>query len=259
MNKKPKILLINDDGIEAPGLRHLWEALIDFADLSIVAPSSEKSGVGMGITIREPIHIKQVNWEGDTAAWKVSGTPADCVRMSLSIILDSPPDLIVSGVNRGANSGRNILYSGTIGGVIEGVLRNVPGIAFSCVDFLNPDYKQCQHLIQPIVSHILQYPLPKGTILNVNFPETAELKGLKLARHGLGFWIEDPDKRTHPEGHSYFWHGGKWFDHEEDEESDVYLLRQGFATAVPIHVHELTDLKMFRERKEHFENAFKSY
>ena len=257
MNKKPRILLINDDGIEAPGLLHLWEALVDVADLSIVAPSSEKSGAGMAITIREPIHIQQVRWEKGTPAWKVTGTPADCVRMSLSVLLDSPPDLIVSGINRGANSGRNILYSGTIGGVIEGVLRNVPGIAFSCVDFTNPDYKKAQPLIYPLVKHFLEHPMPKGTLLNVNFPDTKEIHGIRLARHGMGFWIEDPDRRVHPEGHSYFWHGGKWFEHVEDEESDVHLLRKGFATAVPLHINELTDLKMFQERKAHFNALFK--
>lgn len=257
MLKKPRILLINDDGIEAPGLRHLWEALVDVADLSIVAPSSEKSGAGMAITLRDPIHIQQVRWEKGTPAWKVTGTPADCVRMSLSVLLESPPDLIVSGINRGANSGRNILYSGTIGGVIEGVLRSVPGIAFSCVDFANPDYKKAQPLIYPLVKHFLEHPMPKGTLLNVNFPDTQEIQGIRLARHGMGFWIEDPDRREHPEGHSYFWHGGKWFEHDEDEESDVHLLRQGFATAVPLHVNELTDLKMFQERKTHFNSLFK--
>ncbi len=256
MNKKPKILLINDDGIEAPGLYHLWEALNEFADLSIVAPNSEKSGVGMGITIREPIQIQQVRWEKKTPAWKVTGTPADCVRMSLSVLLDSPPDLIVSGINRGANSGRSIFYSGTIGGVIEGVLRNVPGIAFSCVDFINPDYKKPQPLICLLVKHFIEHPLPRGTLINVNFPDTKELLGIRLAKHGMGFWIEDFDRRIHPEGHSYFWHGGKWFEHEEDEESDVNLLRQGFATAVPLRVNELTDFKMLQERKMHFNSLF---
>jgi len=256
MTKTPKILIINDDGIDAPGLHHLWEALVDTADLYIVAPSSEKSGVGMGITIREPIHIHPVLWKKETPAWKISGTPADCVRMSLSVLLDSPPDLIVSGINRGANSGRNILYSGTIGGVIEGVMRNVPGIAFSCVDFSKPNYKKAQPLVSPIVKHLLEHPLPKGTILNVNFPDTEEIHGIRLARQGLGFWIEEPEKRLHPEGHSYFWHGGKWFEHEEDAEGDVHLLRQGFATAVPLHVSELTDLQVYQARKAAFDEAF---
>ncbi len=255
-NVKPKILLINDDGIEAPGLKHLWEALVDVAEVTIVAPKSEKSGVGMGITIRDPIHIEPVRWEKDTAAWRVSGTPADCVRMSLSVILDFKPDLIVSGINCGANSGRNIFYSGTIGGVIEGVLRNVPGIAFSCVDFVKPNYKLAQPLIYPLVKHFLEHPMPKGTMINVNFPETDTIQGIRLVKHGKGFWIEDPDKRTHPEGHSYFWHGGKWFEHEEDAESDVYLLKQGFATAVPLQVSELTDLNVLQQRQTQFNQIF---
>ncbi len=256
MHKKPKILVTNDDGIMAPGLKHLWEALVDVADLYIVAPATEKSGVGLAITIRDPIQVQPVEWEKGTKAWKVTGTPADCVRMGMSVILDSPPDLIVSGINRGSNSGRNVLYSGTIGGVIEGALRNVPGIAFSCVDFMNPDYKKTLHLIAPLVKHMIDHPLPKGTLLNVNFPDTEEILGLKMARQGRGFWIEDPDARVHPEGHSYYWLGGKWHEHEEDEESDVHLLRQGFAAAVPIHISELTDLAHFHERKERFNNHF---
>ncbi|MBI2812354.1 MAG: 5'/3'-nucleotidase SurE [Candidatus Melainabacteria bacterium] len=256
MDMKPKILIINDDGIEAPGLRNLWEALEGVGDLYIVAPTTEKSGVGLSITIRDPIMIKKVDWGNNTPAWKGSGTPADCVRMSLSVLLDFKPDLIVSGINRGANSGRNIFYSGTIGGVMEGALRNVPGIAFSCVDFVNPDYKLTQPLIAPIVQHILENPLPNGTILNVNFPATKEILGLKLARQGKGFWIEDPDHRIHPEGHSYYWLGGKWWEMDEEEDSDVHLLKQGYAAAVPLHISELTDFKLFDERKEIFNASF---
>jgi 5'-nucleotidase len=255
MQKKPKILITNDDGIMAPGLKCLWESIVDIADVYIVAPATEQSGVGLAITIHTPIQILPVKWERETTAWKVTGTPADCVRVGLSVLLDSPPDLIVSGINRGANSGRNVLYSGTIGGVIEGTLRNVPGIAFSCVDFVNPDYKKASPLIVPLVKHVLEHPLPKGTLLNVNFPDTAEILGVRLARQGRGFWIEDPDKRLNPEGKPYYWLGGKWHEHEEHEESDVHLLKQGYASAVPIHISELTDLTHFHERREHFDSA----
>jgi 5'-nucleotidase len=256
MEKKLKILITNDDGIDAPGLRFLWEALVDVADLYIIAPATEKSGVGLAITIRDPIHIQPSEWDRGTKAWKITGTPADCVRMGISVILNFVPDLIVSGINRGANSGRNVLYSGTIGGVIEGVLRNLPGIAFSCVNFMNPDYKKVQPFIYPLVKHLVEKPLPYGTLLNVNFPDVDKIRGLKLARQGKGYWIEDPAHRLHPEGHSYFWHGGKWDEHDEDEESDVHLLKEGFATAVPIHISELTDLKLFHERKSHFNDFF---
>ncbi len=256
MKKKPKILVTNDDGIMAPGLKYLWEALVDVAELYIVAPMIEQSGVGAAITLRDPIQILPVPWDKETPAWKVTGTPADCVRMGINVILDSPPDLIVSGINRGANSGRNVLYSGTIGGVIEGILRNIPGIAFSCVDYTNPDYKKAIHLITPLVMHMIEHPLPKGTLLNVNFPETKEILGIKMARQGRGYWIEDLDKRVHPEGHPYYWLGGKWHEHDEHEDSDVHLLKTGYAAAVPIHVSELTDLDHFHDRKDHFNKFF---
>ena len=256
MSIKPKILITNDDGIEAEGLKYLWETLVDAAEVYIIAPMSEKSGAGLSITLQNPILIQTVPWEKGTKAWKINGTPADCVRMAMSVILDSPPDLIVSGINRGSNSGRNVLYSGTIGGVIEGALRNVPGIAFSCVDFAAPDYKKVQPLIYPLVKHLLEHPLSQGTVLNVNFPDKQEIRGVKLARQGRGYWIEDPEHRVHPEGHSYFWHGGKWDEHDEHEESDVHLLKQGYAAAVPIHVNELTDLKLYHERRSHFDELF---
>ncbi len=256
MTHKPRILLTNDDGISAPGLRHLWEALTDFADVTIVAPASEKSGAGLGITIHSPLILQDVKWERGTSAWKVTGTPADCIRMGLSVVLKETPDLIVSGINRGANSGRSVLYSGTVGGVIEGILRNVPGIAFSCVDFANPDYQITQQHITPIVKHLLNNPLPKGTLLNVNFPNTPEIKGIKMARQGMGYWTENPQERVHPEGHSYYWLGGKWKDHDEHEDSDVALLQQGYATAVPIHASELTDHVFLEKSKADFDRLF---
>lgn len=256
MTRKPRILLTNDDGISARGLKYLWEALAEIADLSIIAPATEKSAVGLSITIRKPLQIQPVQWDNGTPAWKINGTPADCVRLGISVILKERPDLIVSGINRGSNSGRNVLYSGTIGGVIEGTLRNVPGIALSCADFENPDYSLTLPHIPMLVQHVLANPLPRGTLLNVNFPLTSTIKGIKMARQGKGYWIEDPSERKHPEGHSYYWLGGKWHEHEEHEESDVYMLNEGYGAAVPIHVDEMTDIELFRSRKEHFDNHF---
>ena len=258
MNRKPNILLTNDDGISAPGLKHLWESLHEIANLSIIAPAIEQSGVGLGITIRKPLLIQPVEWPNDTPAWRVTGTPADCVRMGVSVILKHKPDLIVSGINRGSNSGRNVLYSGTVGGVIEGILRHVPGIAFSCSDPINPDYQPTQPHVRTLVQHLLAHPMPMGTFLNVNFPSTPTIKGVKMARQGLGYWIENPEERLHPEGHSYYWLGGQWHEHEEHPESDVSLLNAGYAAAVPIHVHELTDLHLFESRKNDFNDHFSS-
>lgn len=252
---KPRILVVNDDGIEAPGLRHLWLALADVAELSIVAPAVEQSGVGAALTLRAPLHIESVKWERNTPAWKVTGTPADCVRLALSVILDKPPDLVVSGINRGSNSGRNLLYSGTVGGVIEGVLRNLPGIAFSSEDFRNPRYEVAQKHVLSIVQYLLSHPLPRGSFLNVTFP-SHEIKGFRLARQGRGFWMEDIAARLDPEGKPYYWLGGKWNHHEEEADSDVSLIKEGYLTAVPIHINELTDHHALQSRREAFEQLF---
>jgi len=258
MQEKPKILITNDDGIDAPGLWHLWHALKDKAELYIVAPSTQKSGVGLSLTLHKPITINPVKWEDSTSAWKVSGTPADCIRFGLRIVLDHKPDLIVSGINQGSNAGRNVLYSGTIGGVTEGALRGIPGIAFSSVEFDNPRYELIEPHILPIVEHFLEHPLSSGTILNVNFPTAFDsFKGMRLARQGRGLWVEDPDERIHPNGDPYYWHGGIWSHHDEHEESDVALLSEGYVTAVPIHVDEMTDHSFLEMRKSHFEDYFK--
>ncbi|NGX46434.1 MAG: 5'-nucleotidase SurE [Chlamydiae bacterium] len=253
MSIKPIILLTNDDGIEALGLWHLWHALHEIAELFIVAPTQERSGASLGLTLHRPLTIHPVKWEGETSAWKISGTPADCVRFGLRLLLNKKPDLIVSGINRGSNAGRNVLHSGTIGGVIEGALKGFPGIAFSCEDFDEPDYKNAEPYIGPIVQHILEHTLTPGTILNVNFPHHGEaIKGLRLARQGRGLWVEDPDERLHPGGNPYFWHGGRWDTHEEHEESDVALLQQGYIAAVPIQVDQLTDHNFLELRRTLF-------
>lgn len=255
MDSKPNILITNDDGIHAPGIRHLWNALKDLANISIIAPVQEQSAVGVGITIRHPLHIHQVTWPESTKAWSVTGTPADCVKLAMSVILDKKPHLIVSGVNRGSNAGRNILYSGTVGSVIEGLFQDIPGIAFSCLDFFDTNYQKIEKYIPRIVNYVLKHPLPTGTLLNVNFPEGKhEIQGVKLARQGKEMWVEDPHKRSHPlENHSYYWLGAKLRQFEEHEDSDIAWLSKGYVTAVPVHVNELTDLLHLNSVKDHFE------
>ncbi|MCX6990299.1 MAG: 5'/3'-nucleotidase SurE [Chlamydiae bacterium] len=255
MLKKPRILITNDDSIHAPGIRHLWNALKDTCDLTIVAPATEKSGVGMCLTLWDPIHIHKVDWHTDTPAWKITGTPADCVRLATSKILTNPPDLIVSGINRGSNAGRTLLYSGTVAGIIEGVMRNIPGIAFSCHNYENPGYENFEKHIFPLVKYVLNHPLPKGCFLNVTFPSSGEVKGIKMTRQGMGIYKEDPDHRTHPDGYSYYWMGGKWESHPEHEDSDVTAIDNGFIAAAPIYVHELTHHEFMAERREHFESS----
>ncbi|HEX2582692.1 MAG TPA: 5'/3'-nucleotidase SurE [Chlamydiales bacterium] len=250
MNKRPFLLITNDDGISANGLRHLWESVRHFADVAIVAPLHEKSGSGLSITWSKPLMIQQASWD-NTPAWSISGTPADCVKLALTVLLEKRPDMVISGINNGSNAGRTVLYSGTIGGVIEGTFKGIPGIAFSFLDGQAPPLSATQQYIYPLIKHFLEHPLPQGSLLNVNFPFNAKdsIKGFKLTKQGRGCWLESPDKRTHPEGMHYYWLGGKWCSSDEHPDSDVYWLNQGYVTGVPIHVGELTDVSVLSKHK----------
>lgn len=256
--QRPFLLITNDDGIHAPGIKHLWQSVQEYADVVIVAPHTEKSGCGLSITWTKPLHLRQVDWEMDTSAWSLNGTPADCVKMALAVLLEKKPDMIISGINRGSNSGRTVLYSGTIGGVIEGALRGIPGIAFSFSDDEVPPLNTTKKYIFPLIQHFLKHPLPQGTILNVNFPYNCKetIKGFRMARQGKSYWKESPDKRIHPEGAPYYWLGGTWGAVEEDPESDVAYLDQGYVTGAPIHVGELTCENAYQKHKEMTEKTF---
>jgi len=239
---KPFLLITNDDGIHAPGIKHLWQSVREFFDVAIVAPQTEKSGCGLSITWKKPLHIHTVEWEGNTPAWTLTGTPADCVKIALSGLLDRKPDMIISGVNSGSNAGRTVLYSGTVGGVIEGTLKGIPGIAFSFCDMETPPVAATKPFIVPIIRHFLKNPLPAGTLLNVTFPLNCKngTKGFRMAKQGKSYWREAPDRRIHPEGAPYYWLGGAWGSVDEDPASDVALADQGYVVAAPIHIAELT-------------------
>lgn len=248
---KPNLLITNDDGIHAPGIKHLWKAVQPHADVTIIAPYNEKSGAGLSITWTKPLHIRPAKWEGETPAFSVNGTPADCVKMALSVVLEKKPDMIISGVNRGSNAGRTVLYSGTVGGVIEGILKGIPGIAFSFSDMEEPPLSVTEKYIFPIIRNFLKNPLPPGTLLNVNFPYNCHerILGVRMAKQGKGYWKEAPDRRVHPEGNPYYWLGGAWGGASEEPESDVALLEQGYIAIAPIHVGELTCYSTFEKFK----------
>lgn len=256
---KPKILICNDDGISAPGIRHLYEAVKDYGDCTVVAPAEQQSGKGLSITLHAPLRLQNIPWGGADAHY-VTGTPADAVKLALNkLFVDSMPDIIISGINKGTNAGRNALYSGTIGCVIEGVLRGIPGIAFSCtghdhVGMEDPCYEGKGSYVRDLVEYVLEHPLNPGCLLNVNFPN--EPKGLRWARQGLEYWIDAMEERQDPTGNPYCWLGGELSKFDEHEDSDVALLKQGWGTVVPLQISELTDHKQFTSRKSHFEERF---
>ncbi len=254
---KPKILLTNDDGIFAPGLLHLADAVKEFADITIVAPAQEKSGSSMGVSFLHPIEVIDTPTIGGHRAWQVTGTPADCVKVGMMMFMDSPPDFIISGINRGSNVGRAVLYSGTLGGAIEGAYKGIAGIGFSSSDERDPKYEAFIPYIRPIVEYFMDDPLPPGTVLNVNFPAIAPPHGIKMARQGIGAWLDSYEEISQSEGQKKYLLKGKWEENGWHEESDYYLVQQGYITAVPIHVHELTCYRTLENKKENFESSLR--
>ena len=220
-----RILLVNDDGIDAPGLWELQRALQQTAETVVVAPATEQSGKGAGISLPQPVYAKRQ--EGAPCeAWSVEGTPADCVRFALRKILPAAPDLIVSGINPGSNAGTFVFVSGTVGGVIEGALHGIPGIAFSSASMTDPQFSRFSRYIAPIVRYATQtHPIPPGTLLNVTFPHAHTLDtlhngavaGVKITRQG--------------KSHAHT---------TTDDEGDTYWVQQGYITIVPVYVAELT-------------------
>jgi 5'-nucleotidase len=258
MTHRPLILVTNDDGVNAPGIRHLLQSLEKNVDVIAVAPTTEQSAVGLSITMRQPLRIEQIKWPlSQATVWTVNGTPADCVKLALKVILPRTPDMIVSGINRGSNAGRNILYSGTVAAVIEGIMHDVPGIAFSMADYFNPIYEGVEPHISAIIQYLLSHPLPLGSFLNVNFPSQhiqKGIKGFRFAKQGKEYWAENPEQREHPaEGHAYYWLGSKLAEYQEESDSDIALLKEGYATAVPIQVWDLTHHTHLNQHRDHFE------
>lgn len=260
MKKRPLILLCNDDGIRAPGIYSLWKALkeADMADIIVIAPEHEKSGFGSAVTWGRPIVVRKLQWHDDSVAFAIDGTPADCIKMALRIVLDRSPDFIMSGINAGSNAGRNVLHSGTIGAVIEGILRGIPGVALSCENGEKPNFNVAELYVPAILQYIMDNPLLPGTFLNVNFPHAAQnkVKGFRLTRQGKGRWIENPSLHIDTKDGPSYWLGGKPEEAIEIEDSDMNWLKQGYMTAVPIHIHELTDFEEINNRKENFEKYF---
>lgn len=255
---KPKVLLTNDDGIHSKGLKCLWESLREIAELHIAAPMTEQSGAGVGVTFNRPLQAKAVDHYEKTPAWMIDGKPADCVKLALHRLLKEKPDFIVSGINHGSNAGRNVLYSGTIGATIEGMMRGIPGIAFSYTCDKTEDFPHVQSYISKIFQYVLEHPLPEGTILNVNFPHVPpnEIQGCKMARQGHRSWLGTPREEKHLEEHSEYYFG--WDDHLFDEhaESDIALLEAGYVTAVPLYVGELTHHNHLDQKKDSFDSHF---
>lgn len=236
---QPLILVTNDDGITAPGIRNLIEAVSSLGEVYVVAPDKPQSGMGHAITIHNTLRLQEFNIDENIKEFACSGTPVDCVKIAIDKLLPRKPDLIVSGINHGSNSSINIIYSGTMSAAVEGCIEGIPSIGFSLSDFsLNADFGACKEYIKNICSKVLESKLPDGICLNVNFPKLPkeELKGIKICRQAKAIWQEEFDERKDPSGKSYYWLTGKFVNLDEGNDTDEWALANGFVSVVPVHI-----------------------
>ncbi|HLT42669.1 MAG TPA: 5'/3'-nucleotidase SurE [Sphingobacteriaceae bacterium] len=234
--KKPTILVVNDDGITAPGIKVLLEEMQKIGDVTVVAPESPQSGMGHAITIGKPLRIDEVNIYPGVKMYKCSGTPVDCVKLAVNkIFKGKKPDLCVSGINHGLNNSINVLYSGTMSAAVEGAIEGINSIGFSYDDFSdNADFEKCRPLIHSIAQEVLKNGMPTGTLLNVNFPNVETIKGVKICRQANAKWAEEFDERRDPGNRSYYWLTGVFQLNDLGEDTDVWALDNGFASVVPV-------------------------
>lgn len=232
-----RILLSNDDGIYAPGIAVLYEAVRDLGQVDIVAPSSERSAVGHAITLSDPLKVREVQRNGQFFGHAVSGTPADCVKLAVEgSLLGHKPDLVISGVNLGPNAGISVIYSGTVSAATEGTILGIPSLAISLNTFTDPLWDTAKQVARHIVSVVIQKGLPAQTLLNVNIPNLPyhELKGYRVTRMGRSRFVEIFHRRTDPRGNLYFWMDGELEQLGDTQGTDVEALKDGYVSLTPI-------------------------
>jgi 5'-nucleotidase len=209
-----KLLVSNDDGIFALGIRTLANSLAEAGhQVTVVCPDRERSATGHGLTLHKPIRAEQVEavFHPSIAAWACSGTPSDCVKLALGALLSEPPDMVLSGINHGANLGTDVLYSGTVSAAMEGVMEGIPSIAFSLSSFSAQVFQPAANFAKTLVAQLSEAPLPEVILLNVNVPAVseAEIVGVMMTRQGLRRYFDQFEKRVDPRGKTYYWLAGE--------------------------------------------------
>lgn len=238
MSSKPLILVTNDDGITAPGIRALIKVLNEIGDVVVVAPDSPQSAMGHAITINSTLYVSAVNIdEGKQIEYTCSGTAADCVKIAVNEILNRRPDICISGINHGSNSSINVIYSGTMSAAVEAGIEGIPAIGFSLLDYnWEADFEPAKEYVKKITKAALQNGLVKNVVLNVNIPKLKkdEIKGIKICRQAKAQWKEKFDKRTNPQGRDYYWLTGEFVVEDLGEDTDEWALKNGYVSVVPV-------------------------
>jgi 5'-nucleotidase len=248
-----KILLTNDDGINARGIHNLARELSSLGELFIVAPDRERSGTGHSITVFDPIRVIKTSLPEANQAWIVGGTPVDCVKLALCKLVPDV-DLVVSGINHGPNLGTDVLYSGTVSAATEGVIMGVPSLAVSLNSYEEEmDFEFAARFTRNVIRVAKKRGLEKETLINVNIPalDEKEIKGVRITKLGVRNYDNLFEERRDPRGNTYYWLGGGVVEEEQEAESDVVAVQEGYISITPIHL-DLTDYRLINEYRQSF-------
>jgi 5'-nucleotidase len=238
-NKKarPVILITNDDGIMAPGIRNLVEAVKDLGKVVVVAPDKPQSGMGHAITIGLPLRLHPVTLFDGVEAFQCSGTPVDCVKLAVDKVLHRKPDICLSGINHGANHSINVIYSGTMSAAVEAAIESIPSAGFSLLDHsVEADFTGARQYARMVVQQMLSTNLDKHTVLNVNIPAVPAdlIKGIRICKQAYAKYEEDFVERSDPNGKKYFWLTGEFVNFDKGRDSDVWALEHNYVSVVPV-------------------------
>lgn len=235
--EKPIILVTNDDGITAPGIRNLVESVRDLGQVVMVAPDKPQSGMGHAITIGYPLRLNKVNIIEGIESWSCSGTPVDCVKLAVDKVLHRKPDICISGINHGANHSINVIYSGTMSAAVEAAIEGIPSVGFSLLDYsIEADFTAARHYARKIVEKVLADKVHKHLVLNVNIPAVPLdlLQGIKVSRQAYAKYEEDFNERLDPHGKKYYWLTGEFVNFDEGTDTDVWALANNYVSVVPV-------------------------
>lgn len=235
--EKPVILITNDDGVTAPGIMNLIEAVKDLGKIVVVAPDKPQSGMGHAITIGQPLRLHKIHSIDNIETWSCTGTPVDCVKLAVDKVLHRKPDLCLSGINHGANHSINVIYSGTMSAAVEAAIESIPSVGFSLLDYnLEADFAGARKYARIVVEKMLKTKLDKHTALNVNIPSVPVefLKGMRICRQAYAKYVEDFVERQDPNGRHYYWLTGEFVNFDKGKDTDVWALNNNYVSVVPV-------------------------
>ena len=234
---KPVILITNDDGITAPGIIALADAVKDLGRIIVVAPDKPQSGMGHAVTIVHPLRLIKTNFADGIEAYSCSGTPVDCVKIAVDKVLHGKPDLCLSGINHGANHSINVIYSGTMSAAIEASIESIPSAGFSLLDYSHDaDFSASKFFVKKIVEKMLTQKFDKHFALNVNIPAVPKdsIKGVKICKQAYAKYVEKFDERKDPAGRKYYWLTGEFMNFDKGKDTDVWALANNYISVVPV-------------------------